>query len=569
VRVTDSQGRAVPGATVDFVLTEDGGGGQVNPSSAVTDSDGQASATIQLGSHVGQMTGEARVQVPEGVTPVTAPFSATALAADANGIVVASGDGQSGPVGSALAQPLVVQVTDGFGNPISGVTVQWSADGQGSVSEEQTVTDVNGNTSVIRTLGPNAGTQTTTASADGLVGSPVTFTSTATAGSASRIVIVSGNNQTAATGSELPESLVVQVLDQDNNPIPNSAVAWVIGVGGGSMNPETSQTNSDGVAYTHWTLGSSPGTNTVNAVVSGVGSVTFSATASGTGAPSNLAVTTQPPASVLVGAILTPGTIVQVRDGAGHDVPVAGVEITVALTGGGGQLSGTTTVVTDAAGKALFGDLRITGATGSRRLIFAAEGYRSATSDKIDVQKASTTTAITGVSPEPSNVNDPVTVSFSVTSGAGTPSGNVVVTASGGGESCSAAVAAGSCQIVLTSSGTRTLTVTYQGDDSFAGSQATAPHTVNELPNNPPSASFTHADCVAGAACQFTDTSTDPDGNQTIVAWSWDFGDFVTSTDQNPQHTYIVGAGFTYHVTLTVTDNRGASSSTAQDVTVP
>src|SRR6478672_1793324 len=37
VRVTDTQGRAVPGATVEFVLTEDGGGGQVNPGSAVTD----------------------------------------------------------------------------------------------------------------------------------------------------------------------------------------------------------------------------------------------------------------------------------------------------------------------------------------------------------------------------------------------------------------------------------------------------------------------------------------------------------------------------------------------------
>src|SRR6476646_9900355 len=39
VRVTDTQGRAVPGATVDFVLTEDGGGGHVDPSSVLTDSD--------------------------------------------------------------------------------------------------------------------------------------------------------------------------------------------------------------------------------------------------------------------------------------------------------------------------------------------------------------------------------------------------------------------------------------------------------------------------------------------------------------------------------------------------
>jgi hypothetical protein len=465
--------------------------------------------------------------------------------------VIASGDGQSGPVGSALAQPLVVQVTDGFGNPISGVTVQWSADGVGSVSAEQTVTDVNGNASVTRTLGPNAGTQTTTASADGLVGSPVTFTSTATAGSASRIVIVSGNNQTAGAGVELPESLVVQVLDQDNNPIPNSPVAWVIGVGGGSINPETSQTNSDGIASTRWTLGSSPGSNTVNAVVSGVGSVTFSATASGTGTPTNLAVTTQPPASVLVGATLTPGPVVQVRDGAGHDLPVAGVEITVALTGGGGQLTGTTTVATDASGKALFGDLGITGANGSRRLIFAADGYRSATSNKIEVQKASTIISITAQDPPTSDPDQPVTVSFSVSSTTpGTLTGTVQVRASDS-EQCSAPVAQGNCQLTFHASGDRTITATYSGDDTFAGSTTTGTHHVNEPPppaNQPPAAQPDAYSISAGTTLDVPapgvlTNDTDPDGDQLTAQLVTPPTTGIVVLNSDGSFTYFPGTG--------------------------
>jgi hypothetical protein len=264
--------------------------------------------------------------------------------------------------------------------------------------------------------------------------------------------------------------------------------------------------------------------------------------------------------------------VVQVRDGAGHDLAVPGVEVTVALTGGAGQLNGTTTIVTDADGRAAFNDLSITGASGSRRLIFAADGYRSVTSNKIDVQKASTSTTVSA-NPEPSDPNQPVTMTVSVTSTTpGTPTGTVLVKATDS-EQCTVSLPATTCQITFVGTGDRSVTATYSGDGTFAGSTGTAIHHVNEPPpppvNNPPTASFTHADCTAGTDCQFTDTSTDPDGNQTIVSWSWDFGDFITSTEQNPLHTYIVGAGFTYHVTLTVTDDKGATSSATQDVTVP
>ncbi len=63
---------------------------------------------------------------------------------------------------------------------------------------------------------------------------------------------------------------------------------------------------------------------------------------------------------------------------------------------------------------------------------------------------------------------------------------------------------------------------------------------------------------------QFTNQSSDADG--TVVSWAWDFGDSNTSTDPNPSHTY---ADFgIYDVTLTVTDDRGVSSSKSEQITV-
>src|SRR5206468_6874895 len=75
-------------------------------------------------------------------------------------------------------------------------------------------------------------------------------------------------------------------------------------------------------------------------------------------------------------------------------------------------------------------------------------------------------------------VGQGIAVAFTVTSGGGTPTGNVTV--SDGTESCSATVAAGTCPLTPTSSGSKTLTATYGGDANFAGStSAGASHTVN------------------------------------------------------------------------------------------
>src|SRR5205809_1893113 len=80
--------------------------------------------------------------------------------------------------------------------------------------------------------------------------------------------------------------------------------------------------------------------------------------------------------------------------------------------------------------------------------------------------------------------------------------------------------------------------------------------------NQPPVAVFTPS-CSA-LTCNFTSTSSDPDGS--ISTFHWDFGDGQTSAEQNPSHDY--GAAGTYPVTLTVTDDQGATNTTSQPLTV-
>ncbi|KRA14872.1 S8 family serine peptidase [Lysobacter sp. Root604] len=80
--------------------------------------------------------------------------------------------------------------------------------------------------------------------------------------------------------------------------------------------------------------------------------------------------------------------------------------------------------------------------------------------------------------------------------------------------------------------------------------------------NQAPVANFTSS--ASGLTVSFTDTSSDSDGS--IASRSWSFGDGTNSTSANPSKTY--SAAGTYTVSLTVTDNGGASNTKTSTVTV-
>ena len=90
-----------------------------------------------------------------------------------------SGDGQHGEPGEALAEPLVVEVVDGKGNPSENVVVQFSVtQGGGKLDVEITKTDPQGRAQVAWTLGASLDEQQVSVSA---VGSLFTVTFRATA----------------------------------------------------------------------------------------------------------------------------------------------------------------------------------------------------------------------------------------------------------------------------------------------------------------------------------------------------------------------------------------------------
>ena len=104
----------------------------------------------------------------------------------------------------------------------------------------------------------------------------------------------------------------------------------------------------------------------------------------------------------------------------------------------------------------------------------------SSDSDLHTVFKADSTTTITGDAPDFSLVNQPFTVTFSVTSTFGLPTGVVSVTVSDSEEDCSESLVEGFgwCQISISTPGTYTLTAAYLGNDSHSPSSDSDMHDV-------------------------------------------------------------------------------------------
>jgi predicted CxxxxCH...CXXCH cytochrome family protein len=126
-----------------------------------------------------------------------------------------------------------------------------------------------------------------------------------------------------------------------------------------------------------------------------------------------------------------------------------------------------------------------------------------------------------------------------------------------------AAFAACSSPVTYTGLVAGSHTFRVRATDTAGNTDATpAQQTWTVLPNMSPTARFTFS--CSGLTCHFDGTgSSDADGS--ITSYAWDFGDGTSAGGSNADHTYAHAVGQV--VTLTVTDNGGATANQTRTVT--
>ncbi|HEV8411757.1 MAG TPA: hypothetical protein VGQ30_14715, partial [Gemmatimonadaceae bacterium] len=279
VKVIDAGGLPVSGASVAFAVRT--GGGTIVPPSGLSDANGLVTGTWTLGTSLGAQTAVALLSGSFVTDSVT--FSATATPGAGTNFTIVSGNNQVGTVGSVLALPLVVKVTDAFGNKIAGTKITWAAAAlSGSVAPSIDSTGNDGTASTTWTLGNTATAQTVTATITGLP--PIVFTANAAADTLHVTMIKVGRTVTAVDSagvSAAVPSLSVKVTDKFGNPVAGDVVTWNGSItGGGTVSAATSTTDATGTATTTWTLGARVGSQTLTATdAKGAQSSTFNASA--------------------------------------------------------------------------------------------------------------------------------------------------------------------------------------------------------------------------------------------------------------------------------------------------
>jgi FG-GAP-like repeat/Carboxypeptidase regulatory-like domain/FG-GAP repeat/Two component regulator propeller len=237
--VVDAFSHPVVGADVTLLGT---------PFHAVTDATGQfALANLPGGPQQLQVDGHLAVggPFPVALRTITVPDEGTLtleppvelkpwVPEEPCALIVVSGNGQMGTVGTALAEPLVVAAVQAGGIPVSGCQVTFKVTaGQGTLAPGQPVlTDAQGRAAETLTLGTKAGVQQVTAATLGLT--PVTFTVTGVADRDHiRLLKVRGDtNQVGKPGEILREPLVVLLEDQFHNPVGDVSVTAQVLSGG-------------------------------------------------------------------------------------------------------------------------------------------------------------------------------------------------------------------------------------------------------------------------------------------------------------------------------------------------
>ncbi|HVX88312.1 MAG TPA: Ig-like domain-containing protein, partial [Gemmatimonadales bacterium] len=339
-RVKGADSLGISGIAVRFAAVTAGGAVR-DTATLLTDANGRVRTRGVLGTTAGGYTYTATVVG----TALTRNFTATATAGAAAAIAIQNGNAQTDSAGRILPVDLTVRVTDAFDNPVAGAKVYWTrVFGNGTVSDDSTVTDILGITNIEYLLGA-AGTDSIRAALAG-TSATVTFLATSINGAPATVAKTLGDLQADTVGRLLTDSLVVVVQSATSQPVAGTPVVWTV-LRGGATSADTAITDASGRAAVAYTLGTVPGTDSVRAQAGGASAV-FTATVA-TGAATTLALVSGDAQTDTTDKTLPLPFVVRATDAFGNNV--AGTAIAWSRSFGTGSLANDT-VLTDGAGLA-------------------------------------------------------------------------------------------------------------------------------------------------------------------------------------------------------------------------
>jgi hypothetical protein len=387
VIVTDDENSPIQDVVVTFTAGD--GSGSVSAPEARSDVQGRAQVSWILGGEPGTQTVEAAATDESGSpldgSPLT--ISAQAVRPPPASMLILQGPQEAARNGVPFEQQPIVEVLDSESQPVPDIEVLASiAAGGGALSGTTTVaSDAAGrvtytNLAILGTSGP----RTIRFSVADPALEVISGTIQVSAGTPVAMAGIGPFTYEGTVNSPVSPAPSVVVRDEAGNGVPGVSVTFTPNRNG-SVSPETATTNEQGIAQVSWTLGSTANvqyTLTARIESSAIPTVRFSAMARA-GAAGRLRVEVEPSSPTQSGTPFAQQPAIQVVDQAGNPTPQGGLTVTAAVSAGPTGVLQNASAITDAAGRAVFSGLTLTGIVGNYAISFSAPGLTGVTSDPI------------------------------------------------------------------------------------------------------------------------------------------------------------------------------------------
>jgi adhesin/invasin len=565
VQLQDSFGNnvALADVTVSLRVNSIATRSRTAPLSANTDPTGLATFPNIVIDQAGTYTLTAQAA---GITSATSK-SFNITAGEASSIQATGGTPQTTTIQTAFAAPLQVTVKDARGNPVSGVSVSFTAPGTGAsaaLSAPTAATDASGNASVTATANNLAGTYTVTATAAG-VGSAA-FTLANTAGTASALAFVQQPQNTPAGATMPPVS--VRLVDSGGNPVAGTQVSVSIPGSSGLGGTTIVATDATGLAtFSDLTI-TVTGTYTLQATTASVSATSVKFTITPAASGQTLTVVGGSGQSAPVNTAFGGPLRALVQDSFGNPVPGVAVTFTEPSTGPSGTFTGTSTVTTDNEGVATSPILTANAVAGPFTVTAAIGQARAATSANFSLTNLPGTASKLAFKQQPSDavagqaITPPISVQLLDSAGNPVSQAGVVVTLQ----------SSGITRLARSLSGTASQSTDNTGLATFAGISESQAGTYNLLAQATGFVSATSNPFTirAGTPSVIQATGGTPQSAAITASFSEPLQATVTDSLGNPLSGITVnfaapgsGASATLSAPSAVTDTRGHASVNA------